>query len=275
MRIEYRYSIEGKKKVISFLENYSIPYEIIEISNEYKIVHFRLYKDEKSLEDLQKRFPFIRPVHSKFVFTKEEMDASEWFRVKLLCGKVQLVNLKNTYEYSCKHRAMSEFFGYIYEHERQKDLFEAKRTVKWGRNHYFYGAEILGIPEIFCSDLACKILGNSWEGLEFWPVKYCDKEEYISDLHQMKFTEVLPTEAILFSGKEKVKKCRKCGQQKRKIKEPYQLILRKEYMPKVLQVYTTGETFEYPMHIVPNSFYQLCEKYNMNRNLEYEPIKII
>ena len=48
-----------------------------------------------------------------------------------------------------------------------------------------------------CSEKAKELLGDGWEGLEFWPIRKCNSTKYIDNLYQMIFKEYLPIEAIL------------------------------------------------------------------------------
>lgn len=275
---EYYYCIQGKKmkKIQDFLDDFELEYE-----KEEDCLTFWLGDNNVAFKTFKKKFPFLLANLSQKEYSKEEIEEAKWLTVSTSSLKVILENLENTFSYRCEYKRLLSKES-SYRHIEQTENFEAKKGIKWGNQHYFYGSDMYAIRDLFCSDIAKGILSKNWKGFSFRPVKKYNKDGYIKDLNQVCFERILPMEAIQLQGKERMKKCPICGKISYKIDGVfYQLSLKKEYLTDENCVYSTGDIWyggrmeEYPMYIVPASFYKKCRELGIDRNLYYEPINVI
>ena len=100
----------------------------------------------------------------------------------------------------------------------------------------------------------------------------------IDDLYQLYFSEVLSVNAIC-GGKKTI--CRGCGRELVYISSMVQMLhIDRQHLKDTQMVYTTGEVLTmdsihnetFSLYVVPQEFYQFCERYEMNRGMVYEPI---
>lgn len=276
---EYYYCIQSRKskRIQSFLDEFELEYEL-----EDDYFTFWLADNHIAFNKFKKKFPFILANLSQPVYTIEEIETAKWLIVSTSSQKVILENIDNAFSYMCEYKRL--FSKEIhYRHMEQSGIFEAKKAVKWGNQHYFYGSDMCAIRDLFCNDIAKKILLNNWKGFSFLPVKRYKKDDvYIENLNQVCFEKILPIEAIQLQGKERMKRCPNCGKISYKIDRVfYQLSLKKEYLSDMNSVYSTGNIWntgimeEYPMYIVPISFYHKCKQFGIDRNLYYEPVNVV
>lgn len=275
---EYYYCIQGRKvkRVQAFLDDFEFEYE-----REEDFLTFWIEDNQEAFKRFKRKFPFMIANSSQPVYSKEELETAKWLIVSTASLKVILENLENTFSYRCEYKRLFSKES-SYRHSEQTDNFEAKKGVKWGNQHYFYGSDMYAIRELFCSDIAKRILLRNWKGISFRPVKKYNKDAYIDNLNQICFEQILPIEAIQLQGKERMKKCPDCGKISYKIDGVfYQLSLKKEYLADENSFYSTGNIWnsglmhEYPMYIVPASFYKKCRELGMDRNLYYVPVNVI
>lgn len=280
MRIKYHFCLEKQNRLVEFLERYHVIYDVTEISKS-SLCTFQLYEDQEAYRRFKKQFPMaLRYDSLKMIeYSKSDIENAEWLIVRNKSTKVTWNYDEKAFYSSCSYKKFlcKEM---QYKHPEQVNILSSTRAVKWSTRQFFSGPNSAD-DIIFCSEKARQILDNKWQGLEFLPVKKSNTSQYIPDLYQLFFKKILPVEAIrggVFMT------CRNCGKKMIRIsKELYQLEFDKKYFLNPYSVYTTGnvlttglkgnETFF--LNIVSQEFYQYCEKYQMNRGMIYEPIKLI
>lgn len=284
MRIRHRYYLSNKVGLQSFLNEHQISYQK-DYSNDGKNIMyvFDLYEDQKSYSKFKKYFPFTSLDDSvvEIEYTQAEIEQSEWLTVRSISPKMIYEFDEKAYKFSCPYK---KFFSreLFYRHVEQIGELSSSKPVKWNLKQFFCGSDTAD-NYIFCADKAKNILGQEWGGLEFWPVKKYNTNEYIVNLNQLYFSEVLPIQAIHFTGRENIRHCNICGKSKIYIQPVYQLSLRRKYMKNPKYVYKTEDiwTFDlmgwntFSLNIVSHEFYQLCKDNRMNRGMVYEPINLV
>lgn len=212
-------------------------------------------------------------------YSKADLEDAEWLTVRNKSIKVQWEYDENAFKQSCPYKRLflKELY---YRHSEQADVLSVTKPVKWGTRQFFSGPNAAD-DIIFCSERAKAMLGNLWQGLEFWPVKKCNTSGYLTDLYQLFFSECLPIEAI---GGGHLTACNICGRKIVRIAEDMpQIEIKREYLTNSNKVYRTGDVLTvqrkgyttFSVNIVPQEFYRYCEKNQMNRGMVYEPIKLI
>lgn len=283
MRIIYHYNLKNERGLSKFLEKHQVSHEVYIDHNQEDMCLFDLYEDHVCYRKFKWQFPIASLGFSTVgvEYSKEEVEVAEWLTVSSVNQKVNWECDENAWEFSCaRKRPFSKEASY--RHIRQVGPFSASKGIKWRSRDFFCGPNS---PQhlIFCANKTKEILGKEWLGLEFWPVKRENHTTNILDLNQLHFNQILPFEAIHFTGKERIKSCNSCGRKKVQITEKYQLSLKKSHMKNPKNVYTTDDiwTFEktgwdtFSLNIVSHEFYQLCEDNGMNRGMIYEPIELI
>lgn len=282
MRIKHHYFFETRASLIKFLDKYNISYDLTTLPEaKGSICTFDLYEDQDFYIKFRKKFPFVSKYGAinSIEYSKEEIEKAEWLTVRNISTKVQWEYEEDAFIQSCSYKRLfiKELY---YRHSKQIGVLSVDRPVKWDAKHFFSGPNAAD-DIIFCSERAKKILGDRWEGLEFWPVKKSNSSKYIPDLYQLFFAQDLPIEAI-DSGTLRV--CKSCGRKVMRITEDiHQLRIRKEYLLDQNKVYKTADVLTgdfircntFSVNIVSQKFYRYCEEHRMNRGMIYEPIKLV
>ena len=288
MRIKHHYYLEMSKRLRKFLDKNHIEYEIDNAQSclsPRKMLpecEFVLYKDQKCFRIFKILFPFAFSMVD-VEYSPEEIETAEWLTVRSINAKVNIEFEEKAFKNSCPYVGARR--GLKYRHTEKVGPFSTKKKIKWKTNHFFCGLNTTGENYMFCPEKTKKLISGLWTGLEFWPVKKYNTEQEIGDLYQMHFEQVLPLEAFVLTGKEKVSTCKFCGKKKICINETYQLSLNKAYMERVghQNVYTTESIWTYDrtgwhtfsFNIVSHDFYQFCKENKIGRGLVYEPIKMV
>lgn len=284
MRIKHHYFLEKKRKLQIFLEKNHIRYEICP-STDTKLVWcvFDLYEDEEAFRRFKILFPFSFSITVEVEYSIEEIEAAEWLTVRSLNTKIKREFDEKTFQFSCPFGNPCRELKY--RHIEQVGPFLTKKKVNWKANQFFCGTDGTGENYIFCAEKTKALISDLWEGLDFWPVKKYSTKQKIEDVYQLHFKQVLPFEAVVLTGKEKISTCKLCGKKKLYINERYQLLLNKQYMEKknYKNVYKTEDIWTYDkvgwhtfsLNIVSHDFYQFCKNNRIDRGLVYEPIKLV
>lgn len=281
MRIKHHYFIIKRFGIINFLEKYCIPYELTNLqSTGDMLCTFDLYEDQEFYKKFRLRFPYIPKTDSiiSVEYTKEEIDKAEWLYVRSKSTKVQWEYDEGAFNQLCAYKRPF-INGVYYKHLEQVDFLSASKPVKWGNRQFFSGPNAAD-DILFCSKKAKELLKNTWQGLEFWPVKKYNTSKYIEDLYQVFFSQCLPIEAI-GGGSQTV--CSTCGRKVMRLPEGvHQLEISRQYLQNPSNVYRIGNVLieqrkgqtTSSVQIVSQEFYQFCEKNEMNRGMIYEPVKL-
>ena len=287
MKKKYHFYLESKKRIIEFLNKYEVPYEThttISLNDRMEKVTedmcvFDLYGDDDTYRKFKWQFPNYASEGIRSIeYSEKEIEESEWLFVYNKSNKVQWVYDEESFRETC--RVKIPIIGSHYRHAEQVKCLSATKAVKWGTRQFFSGPNAMD-DIIFCSDKARKMLQDKWNGLEFWTVKKYNTCQNIEDLYQLVFNEKLPIEAI--SGWKKGT-CSICGRKIIRIpKGEEQISINRKYLKDLNSVYSTGEVLTgdvlgcntFSLNIVPQSFYQYCKQYGMNRGMVYIPINLL
>lgn len=281
MRIKHHYYVEHKNRLQKFLDDSDISYEFFVDINGSQHLVFDMYEDDCVYRKFKMKFPYITKddwILKDIEYSKQDIENAEWLRVCHPGTKVQYEYANDAFKKSCSYKSFL-FRDVCYRHLEQIGSLSASKPVKWGRQ-FFAGPNSMD-DFIFCSERTKQILEGNWEGLEFWPVKKYNKEEYIHDLYQLYFAKKLPVEAL--EGGKKVF-CRNCGREILRVSGIIQQYkIKKEYLTDKRCVYQSGDVITtdifgyntFSINIVSQEFYQFCEKNKMNRGMVYEPIVLI
>lgn len=134
---------------------------------------------------------------------------------------------------------------------------------------------------IFCSEFAKSVLENKIDGIFFKKVKNRQNTDYVDNIYQLYFDSVLSIEAI-YGGS--LTHCNTCGKKIIRIKyNSEQIKIKRKYLSGFNQAYRTGDILTeqkighttFSVNIVPKLFYDLCEEYQLNHGMIYEPVKLI
>ena len=279
MRIQYHYCLENKWGLEKFLNTNEISYEKTdEWLDGDSLLIFDLYEDEKVYTKFKIHFPYVAMLDAdkSVVYSKEDIQNAEWLTVRSKGTKVQWIYNEKAFNQQCPYKRI--FIKDIYyRHLQQTDILEATKRVHWGRRQYFSGPAT-GDTFLFCSERAKSLLNKKWAGLSFYPVKKYRTQKMIDDLYQLYFSEVLSVNAIC-GGKKII--CRGCGRELVYISSMVQMLhIDRQHLKDTQMVYTTGEVLTmdsihnetFSLYVVPQEFYQFCDRYEMNRGMVYEPI---
>lgn len=282
MRVKHHYFYVAKNELIRFLEKNKLPYEICDLpETNDKLCTFDLYEDQEFYCQFKKRFFYLPKSNSirTIEYSKQEIENAEWLIVRSIGTKVQWEYNEDAFQRTCPYKRL--FIKKLYyRHSIQVDILSASKTIKWGTKQYFSGPNSAD-DFLFCSEKAKELLGDGWEGLEFWPIRKCNSTKYIDNLYQMIFKEYLPIEAILGGS---VTQCKDCGKKIMRFFEgTHNLIIKKEYLNNSFKVFRINDVLTeqakdcttFSLNIVSQEFYKYCEANQMNRGMIYEPIKLI
>lgn len=282
MRIKHHYYGEEKDSVIDFLDKNEITYKIYMLpESRKKMCTFDLYEDQHSYELLKHRFLLLSGYESikSIEYSKKEIEDAEWLTLRSMNTKVSWEYEDKTFRKTCSYKRLF-MKNLYYRHSVQVDILSASKAIKWGVKQYFSGPNAAD-DFLFCSEKAKELLNDTWEGLEFWPVRKYNSTKYIPDLYQLIFKDVLPIEAI--AGGKTIQ-CEGCGKKLMRFAGGiHKLELKKEYLNDPRKVYRTDDVLtdqlkgstSFSLNIVSREFYQYCEANQMNRGMIYEPIKVV
>ena len=120
---------------------------------------------------------------------KAERSAAPWLWMCSTAGKVPVCGGQSDFRHGVVHASK------ICPTQEPKEPIYA-RPFRWGARHFFSGSNKFGCYELFCSDLARKMLERAAVPMDYLPVLNEKTERPIPDLFCMKPRYTLPAEAI-------------------------------------------------------------------------------
>lgn len=222
MNIKYHYCLKPSHKARRFLNKFHVKFDAVcDVRGQPYLYSFELWDGTDAYLCAKRLFPVYSPIPS-MEYTEHEIMSAEWLTVKACSCSVKLADSGDTYSFSCPIK--NPFFPTVkYRHAEQTGLFAIERPVIW-KNKVFGGPDTAD-NLIFCSEHGKHGLGTVWDGLEYSPVLMAGTHQQAEDVFQLRFTNLLPPEAIHLNGLEKMQKCRQCGRIRYCIPETYQLSL--------------------------------------------------
>ena len=142
------------------------------------------------------------------VFSKEDLENANWYLFEVIRLDIQSSDSDYTYEYSCPYDTVT---GIRYRHVKQVNYCVSKRTPKWKNNYNFCADNYGDYYEIYCSDIAKKMIKNrDIVGIDFWPVVN-KKGEPTENVSQLVYKHTLSVNSFKFIGKYREFVCPTCG----------------------------------------------------------------
>ena len=264
------------KKLIKFLDEQKIKYEhdasislivleILESSKFWPAINKYLIEN--------KMLPYTEGVYSK-----DEMEQAEW------------LTMRSKWRWEYPQPAGDGGYQHITYSEKnycdecgsglvQTNSFRVKKTPKWSKKNFLMLNWI--DDELFVSNNAKKILSNSdLSGFEFIDVVKLEPDAILEDINQLKVNSVLSPGLVDQDHTiRETTKCKKCGVVKYAI-TGRGLVYKKKTFRNDVDIVNSFEVFGWgyaaPRAIFVNQkFYQVIISNGLDKNLEFEPIKLI
>lgn len=280
MKVKYHFCVENRRRLVSFLDKYDVPYEAVPaVQKGNGLCVFDVYEEDESYVKLKRQFPLMTLSAMKTrEYSKTDISNAKWLRIWAKGNKVQVEWEEKSFDLLCPYKNVFGDTGY--RHDEQTDSLSVAKAVKWGTRQFFSGPNSAD-DMIFCSEKAKNLLGDKWQGLEFLGVKKSNTQRYIPDLYQLFFKEHLPIEAVKGGYRTM---CRYCGKEIVRFKHDdlQELKIDRNFLENPYKVYSTGSVLvcgrtgyrTFSINIVSQQFYQYCEANHLNRGLAYEPVEL-
>lgn len=262
------------KKLIQFLDDQRIKYER---DTSISLIVLEILESDKFWPDINKYLTKNKiSLQTEGVYTKQEMEQAEWFsfRSKWRWGYPQPENYEQNIIYSDKNYCKECGSGLV-----QINSFRVKKTPNWSKKNFLMLNWVE--DELFLSNHAKNILLNSnLKGFGFIDVVKPKGEMLLEDINQLKVNEVLSPGLVNQDNTiRETTKCKKCGVIKYAL-TGRGLVYKKSVFPSDFDIVKSFEVFGWG-HVAPRGifvnqkFYQTIIQNKLERNLEFEPIKLI
>lgn len=282
MKTKCYYHFPWSKDIENLLKFYNISYEKIEwkpiegsVISYPDMLQFTISKEEEKYIKVQ---PFLpKPNTCWLEFSEKELDEADWLYMRSTNMKINIENPSKSIDWLCPNNTGANVKSMF--HMCQTGSFEIK-PVKWTSNNHFYSSYVCGYDIIFCDDYAMSIIKqNNLLGIEFNDVIWYKKHLALPNVHQIKCSNTLPIEAFEFDENSEQRKCPTCNKIKYEINQEFRIKIRKEYLDRNLDFYTTTDMFSMgnvsSYTIVSKRVYLSLKKEKLMRNLRFEPIVLI
>jgi hypothetical protein len=264
------------KKLVEFLDEQKIKYEH---DTSTSLIVLKILESNKFWPEINKYLVSNKMVpYTEGIYSKEEMKQAEWFTIR---SKWRWEYPQPADDGSYQHITYSEK-NYCDECGSglvQIDGFRVKKTPKWSKKNFLMLNWI--DDELFLSDNAKIILSNSnLRGFEFIDVVKFKTDSKLDDINQLKVNEVLSPGLVNQDNTiREIIKCKKCGVVKYAI-TGRGLVYKKSVFRGDVDIVNSFEVFGWghaaPRGILVNQkFYQVITSNYLDKNLEFEPIKLI
>ena len=273
MKIEYHcsewYKSEHSHKIIELLEEQNIKYDDI-MGNAFA---FYLYSDNEKTKEIL-GYLECKP-HMTAIFSKEEMEAANWYTFEATRHDIESSDDYFTFEYSCPYESGT---GTRYRHEKQVNPFLSKRTPKWKNNYNFCSVNTGDFNKIFCSDIAKMMIKNrDITGVDFMPVVN-RRNIPTENVSQLYFPNILPKDAFIFIGEYTEIVCPTCGKINYQFAQPDydNLRVKTELIPDGIDIFSAEMSvrrgWAVPPVIVSKKFFNLVAKEMNEKHVRFRPI---
>lgn len=275
MKTVVYFCIQNNSIIQEKLEQYHMKYDLFPSGTLFQeeYIRFTLYKEDPAYQALQEILPASSG--SWLDFSKQELEEAPWLAFRSSNMKLNSMN-PHTFAFSCpivtRIGNLEEHGAY---HQKQVAPYTFK-PVKWTSNNHFYSSYEGGYETIFCDDYAKEIfLQNHFQGVVFETVMWYRKDIALPNVHQLCFTNILPTQALLLD-KVDIFECPQCGRKKYIPETTFQLHAKQSYFDPGIDFYSTESIFgsgrEHPILIASNRVYRILRNMKLIRNLCFEPV---
>ena len=209
------------------------------------------------------------------IFTKKEMDESEWYAVQSTFiweyPQPEESYMEWTYDSYCSNCCNGS---------RQKDYFRVKKEPKWGQRNFLMLNWIE--DELFISDRIVNILKtNELRGYRILDVHQSKKEVPMQHIKQLCVETILPPGLVnLEESIETTLRCRECGSVKY-LATGRQFTFNKDVFRDVnVDIIKSTEVFGdgficARLILISKKFYKVLRDNKLDRGLEIQPIKLV
>ena len=282
MTIQHHYYIKYTDELLDFLDENKIKYEFSVSAGD---ICLDICEDHKKYNEFLQLIPEDAFNTKKYKFSKKEIDEAEWLTMRCTNTRFEAQAWESTFEYSCCHTRTDVSFGKIYTHKmayhgKQIAPYSFnKSNISWGKSA-FCGTVTGGRATIFCCDRAKdSIAAEGLTGLSFGPVLQHGKKNYLDDINQLVFDNIIPDEKIRMEGLIKIWHCPMCGKKKYKIDALSRPVIKREALggqdfystPENYAVFT-DETRPHAIFIVSQRAYRVLKENRMTGTLEFFPL---
>ena len=237
---------------------------------------FKLVKDSEKFYTMSPYLP-NRCIKWK-EYTQKELFDAEWLTFRSHNMKLDAMN-DNVIEFRCPQNPNLDRSSY---HKKQTMPFEFK-PIKWKNNNHIYSSYQGGYYIMFCDDYAKDVIEkNKLSGLKFDKVIWYKKGISLPNAHQMCITNELENDSIVPDVHTTSETCPGCGKKIYITDSETNLQIKKSYLTKGIDFYTTSNIFGYGRHSVANPellisdrAYRVFKDLGLTRNLTFEPVVLI
>ena len=270
MKREYHISeYYANEKLFKILEEDKIPY--IDMDNRYFICD--VYSDNERIDEilaLLTKKPMV-----KVIFSEEEMESANWYTFEATRWDIETGRPDFTYQYSCPYETST---GTRYRHKKQINYCISKRTPKWKNNYNFCSINTGDFFDIYCSDLAKKMITNrDIVGIKFNPVVNV-KGVSTENVSQLVYSHKLPVSTFEFIREYREDVCPSCGYIQYSFRDPGEDNMRilADKFPEGIDFFVAEFQVRtgwgaYPV-IVSKKMYDLVAKEMKEKHVRFKPI---
>ena len=276
-KVKIKYHCSGRwdnKSLVELIESEKIKYD--DCDDRYFVFDF--YSDNPKCEEILNslnRQP--RPlIIQEAIYSKEEMQKAEWYEMYATRQVVDTRDWDYTYEFLCPYQHGEDI---RYKHMTQVRPFILQGMPKWKPRFNFCTDACGDFSLTFCSDYGKeKLIEKGITGIEFMPVLKGDRKTPKENIHQLKFTQILPREAFDFIGQYKEIVCPICGKINYAFKEPMldNIRIRKDMIPEGVDAFisemNTGEGRGFKLLIASKKLYRLLTEEMQEKHFHFAPI---
>ncbi len=213
----------------------------------------------------------------ELIFTKQEMEESEWFTIR---SKFRWEYPQPEESYMELTYDLKQYCSSCGSGSKQKDYFRVKKETKWGQRNFLMLNWVE--DELFISDKMSNILKTEeLRGYSILDVYQSKKEIPLQHIKQLCVQRILQPGLInLEESVDTTLRCRECGSV-RYICTGRQLAFEKEvFQDANLDIMKTAEVFGSGLIcarkiIISKKFYEVLRDNKLARGLEIEPIKLV
>lgn len=266
----FQYSGYYKEDIINKLEGRGINYTVRQIG-ETKLMEF--YLDEEQKQALSKEKLYFRfPNWSKYFYSKNEMEESEYFMMECNNANIDIWNDPDCFEPKCIYRT---FLGERkYKHKYQSKNFVIEKEPVFKRKFFFVDTLSLFYMFVDCS-VKDMIIHNGFSGIKYRDV-FLRNGERSNRIVQIESSNMLSGEVVEYAFNGKEKKCKICGKKVMytdAINTP--LIIRHKLVDDFYETDRIFGAWQAPEYIISKRLYSFLVENKLVYGCEFVPLKII
>lgn len=277
MKKEYYYCDLYSEPLIELLNKNNVKYEILDYGTLVpKKIRFTVMEGHPIIAlfpDYSTTEPLITCVYSE----KELLEA-EYLEFRPIRLAIDIINPEEAFECPCTW--VSDSGTIHYGHITQKGMLTIASFRGSEKTYFFH--ESAGVSFLFARKSAADVLkNNNITGIQYWPVhqKTRRKELIESNFYQLVSDHIINTDCICLDEVERIIHCPVCGKEQYLLSPGYQLKLYSEKLTLNQDFYMTEPVFgagiPMPVFFVSQRIYRLLKEQHFDKNVIFEPVKLI